>query len=354
MISRQTLFTSPGGDTTQMLETAAALKELGVVADIFVANDAPDLQRYDIVHFFNIIRPADILRHVKHCSRPFVVSTIFVEYGNEHDAGSMMGRLQRYISSDRLEYLKVIARRLKNGDSIGSSRYLFRGHRAAIREVARKAAMLLPNSHSEYRRFESAYGIPKPYRVIPNGVNTALITSAVSPDPRYRGSVVCMGRIEPRKNQLRLIQAMTGSDIPLFIHGKAGANHQAYYHACRSAAGPNCTFGGHMDAPELYAAYAGAAVHALPSFFETTGLSSLEAAAMGCNIVITDRGDQPEYFGDWAEYCDPTDVPSIREAVFRALDRPVQPAFRAEILRRYTWARAASETLAAYQEVLSA
>jgi len=37
----------------------------------------------------------------------------------------------------------------------------------------------------------------------------------------------------------------------------------------------------------------------LPSWFETTGLSSIEAGVMGCNIVITDKVMQ-EYFSHHA------------------------------------------------------
>jgi glycosyltransferase involved in cell wall biosynthesis len=107
-----------------------------------------------------------------------------------------------------------------------------------------------------------------------------------------------------------------------------------------------------LDADKLYAVYASAKVHVLPSFFETTGLSSLEAAAMGCNIVVGTGGDTRDYFGDNAWYCDPSETSSIRSAVDAAFHAPYNPEFRKEILSHYTWERAAEETLKAYKQVL--
>ena len=109
---------------------------------------------------------------------------------------------------------------------------------------------------------------------------------------------------------------------------------------------------GHLGEEELFTAYSNAKVHVLPSYFETTGLSSLEAAVMGCNIVVTDKGDTRDYFGDDAWYCDPDSVESIRNAVDAAYKAPFNEAFRERILRDFTWERAAEETLAAYKQVL--
>ncbi len=94
-------------------------------------------------------------------------------------------------------------------------------------------------------------------------------------------------------------------------------------------------------------------MHVLPSWFETTGLSSLEAAAMGCNLVITRKGDTEEYFGDMAYYCEPDDISSIREAVLNAYSAPKNPKLKDHILENYTWNKTAEQTLNAYKTVLN-
>ncbi len=353
-ISRATLYTAPGGDTRQVDATADALRRLGVEADVFGADAQPDYGRYDLLHFFNIIRPADILYHVQQSGLPYVVSTIFVDYDlfERKNGGTFRKIVSRLVSGDGMEYLKALARQVRNGEKIRSKSYLLRGHARSVRAVAQGALALLPNSESEYRRFVARYGVEKPYRVIPNGINAEVAEGVRTKLPEYECAVLCMARIEPIKNQLNLIRAMADTPLQLFIHGKPSPNHQAYYEACCREAGPNVFIRPWLPEAEVYQAYASAKVHVLPSFFETTGLSSLEAAAMGCNVVVTDRGDVRDYFGDHAWYCDPDDLLSIREAVLEAHGAPYEPQFRQYILDHYTWQRAGEETLKAYRDAL--
>jgi glycosyltransferase involved in cell wall biosynthesis len=99
--------------------------------------------------------------------------------------------------------------------------------------------------------------------------------------------------------------------------------------------------------------YQKAKVHVLPSWFETTGLSSLEAAAAGCTIVISDRGDAGEYFGDQAFYCNPASPASIYETISKAAAAPLSVALRQRVAEQYTWAQATAATLRAYTELIT-
>jgi glycosyltransferase involved in cell wall biosynthesis len=169
---------------------------------------------------------------------------------------------------------------------------------------------------------------------------------------REKDLVLCAARIEGIKNQLNLIRAVNGSPFRLILIGTPAVNQRAYYEECRKAAGPAVIFADAVPQEELAAYYRKAQVHALPSWFETTGLSSLEAAAMGCNIVITDKGDTREYFGDQAFYCDPASPSSILEALTNAAGAGPAETLQAKIVLQYTWQQAAKETLAAYKLVL--
>ena len=131
--------------------------------------------------------------------------------------------------------------------------------------------------------------------------------------------------------------------------GAAAPNQQDYYRECRSLAAANVTFLDRIPQDELLGYYQRAKVHILPSWFETTGLSSIEAAVMHCNIVITDKGDTREYFGDDAFYCDPSDTGSIFTAVEQASRAPFNNKLYEKILNNYTWKQAALQTLKAYQ-----
>lgn len=352
-ISRATLYTSPGGDTKQLDLTAHNLRKLGVDVDVYLCYEQIDYTKYDLLHFFNIIRPADVIKHIKQSQKPYVVSTIFVEYGTvKQQVGTAQRLLKMVFSDDGLEYVKAIARAVKNGEKIVSKDYLLMGHKAAIKYVAGNAAMLLPNSESEYRRFEKKYNIRPQYRVVPNGINTDSAGKQYPTSEKYKDAILCMGRIEARKNQLNLIRALNGTQYQLYIHGKPSPNAMAYFEQCKAEAASNIHIEGHLDDEELFTAYSNARVHVLPSYFETTGLSSLEAAVMGCNIVVTDLGDTKDYFKEDAWYCNPDSPESIRAAIDEAYNTPYDEAFRKRILSEYTWERAAEETLAAYKQVL--
>jgi glycosyltransferase involved in cell wall biosynthesis len=353
-IARASLYKNRGGDTIQLHKTAEWLGKLGVFVEIRLADEDIDYACYDLIHFFNLMRPADILRHVRISGKPYVVSPIFVDY-SEADRRTRKGLarlLLRVVAPDRIEYFKVIARRLLNGERIVSPGYWWYGQRGSVRRILRHTAMLLPNSGNEYRRLQRRFGADCPYRVVPNGIDPVLFPVEGARSGREKGLVLCAARIEGIKNQLNLIRAVNGSPFRLILVGTPAVNQRAYYEACRKTAGPAVTFVDAVPQEELAAFYRRAQVHALPSWFETTGLSSLEAAAMGCALVITDRGDTREYFGDEAFYCDPGSPSSILEALTKAAGAGPAESLRAKILPQFTWQQAATETLAAYRLVV--
>ncbi|HVS93574.1 MAG TPA: glycosyltransferase family 4 protein [Mucilaginibacter sp.] len=350
-ITRSTLYTVPGGDTIQALQTAKHLGELGIDTDIKLSNETIDYSQYTLLHFFNLARPADILYHSKKACKPFVVSTIlcnYSEYDKYHRKGA--GRFFSYLSGDRIEYLKTIARWIKGSDKLASVGYLWKGQRSSIRYILRKASVILPNSASEYKRINQSYQCNTKYLIIPNGIDAQLFkrNCSAAKDPDL---VLCVARIEGIKNQLNLIRALNDTKFNLVLIGSYAPNQRAYFDECRSIAAKNITFINHVPQEQLVKYYQRAKVHILPSWFETTGLSSLEAAVMGCNIVITDKGDAKEYFGSNAFYCDPADPASILAAIEKASRCRYNEDLHEMIMKRYTWKQAALQTLKAYQSI---
>lgn len=345
---------SIGGDTIQVHETANFLRKIGVKVDIKLSNEQIDYSTYDILHFFNIIRPADILKHSERCILPFVVSTIFVDY-EEFERNNRTGIfkwINNFISSDSTEYLKALARLVLNGEKVASLKYLVWGHRKSIQYIMTKASMLLPNSESEYIRLSAKYNKKAPHLVIPNGINTSKFTSRSAANPD-RHTVICVGRIEARKNQYRLIKALNILGYPAYIIGNPSPNSKHYYQQCKEIANSNINFISHLNQDDLAEHYLRAKVHALPSWFETTGLSSLEAAFMGCNIVVSPNGDTKDYFKNYASYCSPNSIESIKSALKTEYNKPIDPEFREYIKRNYTWDVTAEKTLEAYEQVLN-
>jgi len=352
-ITRSTLFDVPGGDTVQVVQTARHLEQLGIIADIKLSKDKINYTDYDLLHFFNLTRPADILYHSKKSGKPFVVSTIlcnYTEYDKHHRKG--VGVIFGFLPPNSIEYLKTIARWVLGKDHLASKEYLWKGQHRSITEVLQSASMVLPNSESEYSRIIKSYPCKINYAVIPNGVDQHLFKRNLS-IKKDSNLVLCVARIEGIKNQLNLIKALNNTRFKLVMIGSHAPNQKPYYDECRSIAASNITFINHIPQKELLTYYEQAKVHILPSWFETTGLSSIEGAVMGCNIVITDRGDAKEYFGHHAFYCNPGKPESIFEAVKKASESPYDENLYNLILKRYTWQQAATETLKAYKQIIN-
>lgn len=355
LISRSTLYDVPGGDTIQMQQTARHLSAWGYEATIHRTTDTLDYDRYHLFHFFNLTRPADILYHLDHIRKPIALTPILIDYAefDRHHRTDTAGILLRSVPESMTEYGKTVARWLRGKDAMRSMNYLWKGQQRSIRQVLSQTGMLLPNAEGEKRTIETTYGYEGPVSVIPNGIEPELFRSP-SGTERDPFLVICAARIEGIKNQLHLIRALNQTKFRLILIGKAAPNQQAYYEACRKEAGDNISFVDHLPQKELVKYFAGAMVHALPSWFETCGLSSLEAAAMGCRPVISDRGYTRDYFGASGFYCDPGDPASILSAVERASAAEPNDALQQKIRNEYTWQQAVEKTAAAYAKIISA
>jgi len=225
------------------------------------------------------------------------------------------------------------------------------------RRLYRSVDLLLPNSNAEAEQLVRYFRVPRrQIHVVPNGADERF--AAADPEPfaclvRTRGFVLCAGRIEPRKNQLGLIQAMRDTNVPIVILGDAVPGHEAYMRACRRAAGENARFVPRIDHddPLLGSAYAACGCLVLPGWFETPGLAALEAGMSGTPLVLPRGGCAREYFGPHAAYVRPGDLRGIRRAVLDAVARGRSETLAELVRTSFTWKTAAEVTRAAYERV---
>jgi glycosyltransferase involved in cell wall biosynthesis len=359
-LSRTTLFSVTGGDTIQVLKTADALRAKG--CEVMVSTDVdPDMDGFDLVHIFNLTRPQETYFQALAAKRkgiPVVLSPIYADF-SEYDRQArhgIQGILLKHLSPSLAQTVKIAGRMVLHGECAeGSLKLIATGYRRAQLRLLSMASVLLPNSHSEMRRIERDFSetIKKSYVVVPNAIDPQLFVSTqYQPVEEYRDCVLCVARIEGLKCQLELARALNGSELKLVLIGKPAPNQMAYYRQIIKEKGPNVTVLGEIPHDELPRYYASCKVHALVSWMETTGLSSLEAGVMGANLVITEKGDTREYFGDLARYCSPDSIDSIRAAVTSAFNAPRSDLLRERILEKYTWSAAAEATLAGYYHAL--
>jgi glycosyltransferase involved in cell wall biosynthesis len=353
LIARSTLYKVLGGDTIQILETASHLRNLGLSVSVFLTNEKINYPQFDLLHFFNITRPADIYFHIKKSGKPIVISPILFDhsaYDKQHRKG-ISGILFKHFSSSNNEYLKTIFRWLLRKDTLRSKSYIWKGQEPMIREILQKTNMLLPGSVSEFEDIRKKYSYKNPYLVVPCGIDTSLFKPNKNAE-KNPNLVLCAARIEGIKNQLHLIQALNNTSYHLLLIGDPAPNQLSYYRKCKKIAAGNIEFKNKISQSELVSYYQQAKVHVLASWFESCGLSSLEAAAMGCNVVITGNGYARDYFGEHAFYCDPGNINSIRAAIKMAAKSKASEILQKKIPEEYTWQKAACLTFEAYKQVI--
>jgi len=357
--SRKTLFSVPGGDTIQMLKTAEYLRMFGCHVDISTDLE-PEASGYDLIHLFNLMRPQEIYvqaLNAKKYDKKVALSTIYgpyIEYERKARTG-LFSLLSRRLKGDQIEYFKILARGIKNFEwSVGTLTLLRKGYRRLQAQIVDLTDLFLPNSEGEKRRVLSDFpkAEKKKFMVIPNAVDAELFgkkyTSIPQDISRFKDCILCVARIEGRKNQLNLVRATKEMRYKLVLVGQPAPNHRAYFRKIEKESGLNVHLVGHVSHERLPYYYSVARVHAMPSWMETPGLSSLEAGAMGCNIVVTEKGDTREYFGENAFYCEPGSVDSIKEAVEKAWNHRNEGALREHILSHFTWEKMAEKTRMGY------
>jgi glycosyltransferase involved in cell wall biosynthesis len=341
---------------------------MGVDAQIS-AEAEPDLRGFDAVHLFGLVRPQETwlqARNGRRQEKPVFLSTVYCDVWEFEQVARSgpVGWIARHSNRDVIEALKAVGRGINNREwNRGSLALFLRGFSRMQRDVLALSSSLLPNSRSEWLRIARDLGLdPSDNRVtvVPNGfdADTPHSVSKSGPPPshlaQFENCVLCIARIEGRKNQSNLVEAVRGTDLTLVLAGPATANQGRYVKRVKdSAASLNNVFVlGAVTPKEKAWLYSLARVHALPSWMETCGLSSLEAAVAGCTVVVSPNGDTRDYFGEDAEYCDPASPQSIRAAILRARQRNPSTALEHRIRTKYTWEQTAKTTYRAYCDVL--
>lgn len=364
MQTRQNVFDLAGGDTTQLVKTKKALEAKGIDVDLSL-DLRPDVSDYDVVHLFNLTRVQETFiqsRNAKEAGKPVVLSTIYwpTDSFEKGAASGLRGFLGKHLSVDGMERLKAFGKYVLRGERSEGARYLMtHSFQKMQREILDNCDVFLPNAKTEMDQIAVHLDFRTDnYVVVPNAVDVASIKAAKEGGStgyeRFNGWIVCIGRIDIRKNQLNLIRAVEGSDYKVVFVGKKSPGHIEYANqvVAEIEANPNMKWIEQISNEDIYKLCRECRVSVLPSWFETPGLVSLEAAAMGCNIVVSPKGTTRDYFGDSAFYCDVNDPSSIRAALDEAYAADYDEEFGRKVITEYTWEKAAEKTLDGYELAL--
>lgn len=351
MRNRRNALKAPGGDTVVMMRVAEGLRQLGIHVRIDL-DRTENINNFDIVHLHNFATPEDTELLARQCVTagvPYVVTTMYEDkplFFNQMQA--QFDAFVRYINAGQ------------PAPAFGEFMAPVRNCRPAPRFdnswTANHAAALIASGTREKATLERDYpdcSLVTTYRLGSDIVKAPGKASAFRRLVDNRDFVLCVGRLEMRKNQLMLLKALENTDLPV-IFATSGFTYQpGYARACqvyRRNQG-KVVFLQALSPQDLSALFAAARVHALPSWYELPGIVSQEAAKLGVNVVVTDNGTARDYLGDDAFYCSPDDPGSILDAVSEAFHSEPRPGL-AESVADCTWENAAARVCSIYRQVL--
>jgi len=176
----------------------------------------------------------------------------------------------------------------------------------------------------------------------------------------YRGFLLVVGSVEPRKNLSLLMDAYSDlpdavkTACPLVHVGPAGWNNTEIEEktAKLAAAGWFRTLG-YVDQKDLPVIFSAAYGLAFPSIYEGFGLPLLEAMSSGTPVLTTNTSSIPEVVGDCGILVDPFSRSEMTEGLGKLLagGSEVDSMIEAGLARaqKFSWRRAAEETLEVYK-----
>ena len=107
----------------------------------------------------------------------------------------------------------------------------------------------------------------------------------------------------------------------------------------------------------MASAYAAAGVHILPSWCETCGLVSLEAAINNTPVIGSTFGHEIEYLKEDALYVDPADPESIRQSIIQSIEEGKSHkrvrSLKKRILTEFNWEKTTDSTIELYEKVIN-
>ena len=198
-----------------------------------------------------------------------------------------------------------------------------------IHMMLEMADLVLPNSEGEKQLLIDLFRCPEEkMSIVPCGVDDRFVGASPEPFINHYGVsdfLLCIGRFDPnQKNQLGLIRALKGVDLPLVFVGSATSGEEAYRETCKKEAPEGTLFIDYLKPEDglLASAFAAANTLVVPSFYEYPCMVAMEAFLSGTKVAITTGGTTQEYFKDYATYLDPYSPTDIRRAVQQAYKAP--------------------------------
>ena len=300
---RRDAFTKPGGDSGKVKRYQHALSQLGIESKIIV--DPEDLSSLPtdntVLHIFNTQVPFENIPYYKWAQAhniPMVFSPIHhkVDHVRPYICNSLPLRMLGYSGT---LWLKGLMKEVLIFRSARTISKFFNGQKSLNEKYLNNAIAVLPMSDLEMEHVKGDFEVAPSAKfvTIPNAISfKSELLEPVKTTPTI--DVVVVGRIEPRKNSLKLARILGTTAYEVVFAGQKNLVHGNY---CKNFEAEvsrhnNITWAGQLDEEALRSLYSSARVCLSHSHFEVVSQVDLEAASMGCSVVTSANSAIFDYF----------------------------------------------------------
>lgn len=236
----------------------------------------------------------------------------------------------------------------------GSNKLRLSNSYHSLRTIKSKIKLFLVRSEFERRFVSGAFGIPQEKcMIVPLSYNYYNPQNKLNEKREsfcLHISLLC----DERKNVRRLIEASEKYDFKLVLCGMLRSDTEEKLLASWMDGKKNVIYKGYVSKDEMIELYRSAKVFALPSIYEGVGIVALDAAAMGCDIVITKLGGPKEYYQGQAIEVDPYDTDEIGRAIKVMLEgKTYQPELSQYILYKYSLSKVSQILVQTIEETVN-
>lgn len=270
-------FLVKGGGEHEMFSIADALKQNGLIADIY-GPYSRSIENYDaIIHFSVHGGGLQFLNYVRSFNKPILLwPNVWL---SENDKSSFE-MIEKFIALSTKLLFKSISE-LENFCSF----FPHAKCKSFLVNLGADSSYLKESSPDLFRQIQSV--------------------------ERY---AIWLGIIEPNKNQLNAIKAMKGSGITLILVGNS--RDDQYLDECKKVGGNDLVVIPSLPyRSELVRSALSGAEFYIEIGFEPPGLSAIEAGLCGCKLVLSDSSWSREHFGDNATYVHPEKIECIKKGI---------------------------------------
>jgi len=311
-----------GGPSTRVKLLQDYLIEKNTKVKILHELNDSNIAEYDIIHVFNIWPLETSLQSIsfaKKNKKKVVFSPIFLSNYYWPIYSKLISRISPFLDRNGVlmfndvikEYISIHEKEIKKHQGL-------KNYYETLCRCCFLADSIVFLSEKERKCVEQITGQLRNYYLIYNAVDDEIIyrTRKKSFKELYDldNYILCVGRIETRKNQLMLAAISELLDCHIVLIGKIDDSN--YARSLIKNKRSNLILIDHLDDKDLLAsAYYNAICLVQPSWSEGASLVAIEAGMVGIPLILTVESSEQEYFGNFAKYVEPYNRKKIVELI---------------------------------------